>query len=127
GQELVRIGNSQHHPRRKKHELETNKMESEKEFSAVDLTGEAPEGICPDCLIHGIIHGPTSCALVYCTHNLRGAYRVIGGEWKTLKGIERALFIDVIARGLLMGELRVDIQRDLAGLIRAEADQATKH
>lgn len=98
------------------------------EFEKVDLTGMIPETtICVSCAKQGLIHKPTETAIVYCPHTLRGAYKALDRPFKIISGIERSLFLDVVSRGLLFGELRTDIGRDLAMIIQSDASEATKH
>src|SRR5690242_10472318 len=98
------------------------------EFTAIDLTGDTPAEICQACAQHALLHEPTQTTIVYCTHGLRGAYRVLDRPWKVLAGIEADVFRDVVVRGLTAGELRVEARRAVATLAQAHAAQnATKH
>lgn len=110
------------------------------EFKTADLTTQAPEhkAICPECARHGVEHLPTETLLAYCIHNLTGAYRATGRDWKTIPGIEPGIFREVFLRGLIGSELRMELQRDLTALhiglqrdltalIQDEANHSTLH
>lgn len=98
-----------------------------KEFSAIDLTGQAPEVICRNCSKHGIFHDPTQTTIIYCEHTLRGAFMALDQPWKIIAGIERSHFITMVKIGLTKGELRVDVARGLAEIVQDQARDATKH
>lgn len=97
------------------------------EFTAIDLTGIAPQGICAKCATLGIQHGPTQALIVHCTHSLRGAYRVRDLPWKVLAGFEASIFVDVVLHGLTLGELRTSVAGDIAEILQEQAQQSTKH
>lgn len=97
------------------------------EFSTMDLTGEAPAEICPDCARLAVEHSPTKTTILYCAHRLCGAYRATGRDWKVIKGVEAGIFSDIVLRGLTAGELRVELERDLLQILEEQARAATKH
>ena len=97
------------------------------EFNVTDLTDKAPAEICSVCAKNGIEHGPTQTLLVHCSHNITGAYKASGRDWKVIRGIEPGYFRETVLRGLTWGELRVELQRDLKALVQDEADHSTKH
>lgn len=97
------------------------------EFEKIDLTGAAPAEICPECARLAVLHGPTQTAIMYCSHRLSGAYRVLDRPWKVIRGIEVHHFRDVVARGLTAGELRVELERDLLQILEEQAKNAVKH
>ena len=104
-----------------------NEEAKDPEFTQVDLTGQAPDGICSICAKRGVLHVPTSTAIVYCEHRLTGAYRILNNQWKRIRGIEQHAFRELVARGLTMGELRVELERELKMIIGEQGEGATKH
>jgi len=98
------------------------------EFSRVDLAGQAPNEICSLCAAAGVLHGPTQTRIAYCSHGLRGAYAAMGRPWRVITGIEHHHFRDLVTRGLTAGELRIELERDLARILaEQQAPGETKH
>lgn len=98
------------------------------EFRKINLTNKVPEdGICPACASHGIIHQPTETRFVYCKHNATGASQSSTRPWKVFPRIEADSFRAAVLRGVIGGELRVEIVRDIKNLIMDEADHSVKH
>jgi hypothetical protein len=106
---------------------EPEEEDSMNEFEEIDLTGQAPAGICAECAKHGRRHLPMQTVIVHCAHNLRGAYRVLERPWRVIPGVEASAFAELVLRGLTAGELRVDLQRELTRLLEDQARNATKH
>jgi hypothetical protein len=98
-----------------------------KEFITADLTDNAPSEICIDCARLGIVHGPTKTALVHCRHQITGAYKALGQDWKVIRGIESGHFRDAVLRGLTWGEVKADVERGLLGIIQNESIDTVKH
>jgi hypothetical protein len=98
------------------------------EFKKVNLINQVPEdGICPTCATHGIVHQPTETRFVYCKHNATGVFQTSTRPWKVFPRIEATSFRATVLRGVIGGELRIEIVRDLKNLIMNEVDHSTKH
>jgi hypothetical protein len=99
------------------------------EFSKIDLSSEPVllTYVCRECAKQGIYHEPTDSFFAHCEHRLNGAYRVSGGQWKKMRGIESANFKQVIIRACTVAELKVDVARGLAGIVQDEANNSTRH
>lgn len=97
------------------------------EFNVADLTDKAPAEICPACAKKGIEHGPTQTLLVHCSHNITGAYKAPGRDWKVIRGIEPGHFREAVLRGLTWGEVKADVEKGLLGIIQEQSAQAVKH
>lgn len=87
------------------------------EFVAIDLSGDSPPGVCPECVAGGILHRPTGAHILYCVHARLGAYRAASRDWRIVSDIDVNSFKRMIVRGLTVGEL----------LAQTEADVATYH
>ncbi|RFC31636.1 MAG: hypothetical protein DID92_2727745644 [Candidatus Nitrotoga sp. SPKER] len=99
-----------------------------REFIKVNLANSAPDdGICPACATHGIFHKPTQTRFVYCKHNLTGASQSSNRPWKVFSKIEATTFRAAVLRGVLAGELRIEIVPDIKSLIIDETNHSVKH
>jgi hypothetical protein len=98
------------------------------EVSIVDLRGQVPAEICIACARRGMLYGPTSTTLVHCHHGEpAGCYRIFAGPWTIVRNIDVVAFREMVARGLTLGELKVDLERDLLHLLAEMGKDATKH
>lgn len=98
-----------------------------REFVSVDLTGQVPAQICPECAAGCLHHAVTGTDLAHCRHSVTGAYRAEGRDWKVIPGIEAHAFREAMAHGIVKAELRADIERDLRAILAEQAKGATKH
>lgn len=99
------------------------------EFEKVDLSSEPALGIhvCRECAKFGIYHAATDSFFAHCEHRLNGAHRASGGNWKVLRGIEAGNFKEVLIRACTIAALKVEVARDVVGIIQQQADDSTKH